>query len=364
MSSIVHGGLPAGMSGKDLIDIVARLRAALGLQPEDVEYLRHMLIRVRREDFAAGRICAVWLSARRVSDLMGYCARKICRIETRLEQSGLIRRSALANGRRYGERDQSNRIISAGGIDLGPLIQRAEQLHAMATAQAQRDEELHELRREAQRLARCLRGAGEEVLEAAREVLPRMRPSELTDPSRLEAVIAAWEAILADLGQTVQPARSDRFDRPITDKEMISETWSAAPERAEPERPAALQTTPAQVWLVAGSALREAIAFYAEAFSPDWRGSGQPCWQAIQHAARDIALQSGVSGADWDAAARLLGADRAALCVAVVSANLGRDDRWSVNEPAPALKGLWRSEWRGGSALRRLVAARLKRPHA
>ena len=364
--AIVHGGLPGGMKPFDLLDIVAALRVRLGLLPEDIEYLRHAMKRLLRDDFAAGRRCVVWTSAARLAAELGFCARKLNRIETRLAQAGLIARTGLGNGKRYGWRDAQKRIVSAGGIDLGPLVLRAEELQRHQQQHAARTERLLELQKQATNLARDLRGAGEIARQAAGRVFPRMRPSEVSCPDRLAQIVAAWTAILEDLGQTEPTAPSAEPVRPNTEENNITETCSgpqagSPPAPHRPTAPPPVKTTAAQIWQIAPDPLREGIALYAEAFTPGWCRGRDPGWQAVIMAARDLALQHRVSGADWDRATRVLGAQRAATCVVVALANVEATGRWQVRDVAGTLVGLWRSARGETDLLGRMVAQLVQR---
>ncbi|MCE8441852.1 helix-turn-helix domain-containing protein [Rhodovulum sulfidophilum] len=129
-TTLTHSGLPAGVKPFELLDILAKLRTDLGLRDEDLTYLRSLFRLARAEDFLPGRICAVWERVAGLADRMNFQIRRITRIETRLEQRGLILRTGAANGRRFGRRCDDGRIVSAGGVNLAPLIDRASELLA------------------------------------------------------------------------------------------------------------------------------------------------------------------------------------------------------------------------------------------
>ncbi|MEZ5910967.1 MAG: helix-turn-helix domain-containing protein [Paracoccaceae bacterium] len=123
-----HPGLPDGVTPYDLIDVLEKLRSRLGLRDEDIAYLRCAFRLVRAEDFLPGRICAFWERVAGLADRLGVNVRRITRIETRLEGCGLIQRTGATNGRRFGRQAVDGRILSAGGINLAPLIERAGEL--------------------------------------------------------------------------------------------------------------------------------------------------------------------------------------------------------------------------------------------
>ena len=349
MSTILaHSGLPAGMSPFDLLDILQKLRGRLGLRDEDLAYLRCAFRLVRSDDFAPGRICGYWERVAGLSDRLGFNVRRITRIETRLEACGLILRTAAANGKRFGHRAEDGRILSVGGINFAPMIERAREFLAWHRSMAIGAERLREARLHANNLIRHVRSLdAPKALEAAREVFPRLRPSEIQDGERLAAIIDALEAIITEFSiaprQTVEVAPSDSSVRPNTDPKKKIET-------CRPQ--AAVRITPAQLLALAGDDLREAIAIYAEA-----AGEARfPSLSTIVLAARERAQMLGISGMDWDVAREQLGELRTVLCLLVADRNSGRQGRFAVRKPAAAFIGLARKTTRGDAAITALLA--------
>ena len=346
--TLTHSGLPSGVKPFELLDILAKLRTELGLRDEDLAYLRCVFRLTRAEDFLPCRVCAVWERVAGLADRMNFHIRRITRIETRLEERGLVLRTGAANGRRFGRRSEDGRIVSAGGINFAPLIERAPELLARIRRTARAAEELKENRNRLNDLIRRIRGLdAPEALSAAREAFPRLRPSEIRDAARMSALIDALEVILAEFspasGQTVQTAPSDSLVRPDTKRDKKIETC-----RPEPK----VSISPAQVCLLASKEMAEVIQVYAEAADE----GGRPSMRTLALAARERAQMLGISRLEWDAACDRLGELRVLLCLVIADRNGGRNDRFAVRNPAAAFIGLARKTTRGDAAIAALVA--------
>lgn len=60
-ATTTHLGLPGGMQPFALLDLIESLKFELGLIDQGITYLRWVFRHVKRTDFVAGRICAVWM---------------------------------------------------------------------------------------------------------------------------------------------------------------------------------------------------------------------------------------------------------------------------------------------------------------
>lgn len=356
--TFAHSGLPSAVKPFDLPDLVSKLRGLIGLQDDDVAYLRHAIRSVRSDDFLSGRVCAFWTSPGKLADELQVSPRQLNRIETRLEACGLIARTWGANRRRFGWRGDDGTITAAGGINLGPLIDRVDELVGLLRARKADEKRLMELRGRARNLIKAIRALDDEAaLEAARAVFPRLRPAELGDSDRLNQVIDALAAVLEDFtaapGRTPQPAASDIPDRPVTIEEETIRTCTLQTRPAS----APTRTSPTQVLALASQRFRRIIALYL-AGTGDGRGS--PDWRCICLAARDLALQHGVSGGDWRAICDRLGEERAALALTIADRNADRAGRWKVENVAGTLVGLARAEAMGRALLESLVGEAIR----
>lgn len=66
-ATTTHQGLPEGLQPFALLELIESLKAELGLKDQDITYLRWVFRHVKRTDFIAGRICAVWMSVAKLT---------------------------------------------------------------------------------------------------------------------------------------------------------------------------------------------------------------------------------------------------------------------------------------------------------
>ena len=351
-ATYTHQGLPDDVKPFDLPDMLEKLRTRLRLRDEDITYIRYLLRKVRAADFQPGRICAVWEAVATQSADLGFNVRRLTRIASRLETRGLLLRTACKGGRRFGRRGADGRIIVAGGINLGPLVEQAGDLLRLIQHQAQDSERLRNDRERANDVIRAIRGLGAEpALQAARDVFPRLRPSEVNDTDRLAEIIEALEAVFADFsdvsGRTSEVAGSDTSGRPDTNQIKKTKTCTTAKRRNDQP----VRITPAQAALLATRELREIVELYWNAQDQ----GGQLSWGSVLSAARERAQQLGVSGALWQRQCDLLGAHRTALCLIVADRNAERTDDYRVRNVAHAFVGMTRHEARKGRVIDSLL---------
>ena len=347
-----HQGLPSGIRPFDLPDMLEKLRTRLGLRDEDITYIRYLIRRVRAADFQAGKICAIWEAVATQAGELGFNVRRIARIACRLEERGLILRTASIGGRRFGRRGQDGQIVVAAGVNLGPLIERAGDLAQLIQHQARTSERLKDCRQRANDLIRGIRGLGvEQALLAARDVFPRLRPSEINDVDRLSAIIEALEAVLADfsssVGRTLGAAGSDSSGRPDTNHEHKTKTCTAE----KRHRVQKSSSTPEHVALLATSELREIIEFY-------WTAQDQSrklSWASVLAAAQERAHQIGISRAFWQRHCEVLSPCQAALCLVIADRNSQRTDSYQALNAAKAFAGMVRKEAREAGVVEALL---------
>lgn len=357
--TFAHSGLPASVRPFDLVDLLWKLRSILGLQDVHVTYLRHMIRNVRAEDFLRGRICAVWTSPGKLADELQVSPRQLNRIEARLEEVGLILRCWGPNRRRFGVRAEDGRIVVAGGINLGPLVNRVGDLIDLLKVQRTEEKSLREAGDRANSMIKAIRGLDDaDALEAARRIFPRLRPSEVRRVGRLQEIINALAAVLASFtarpGQTPTPTRSDNFDRPSTDQDSNIKTCTAPRPAATPP----VRATPRQVVTLASDRFKEIIDLYEEGLATS--DAHEPNWRSLCMAARELAQMHGISGYDWGQVCDTLGPQRAALALTVIDRNSEREGRWRVENVAGTLMGMVRAEAMGRAVLESLVGEALR----
>ena len=351
---LTHGGLPGEITPFRLKQWLRCARKQLGLSKGAVRYLEFALENCQRDDFLRDRICAIWHSLDRLTRLLGLTKRQIGRIEAELIRAGLVVRTYPSRKGRSG--DRVNGVIKrAAGINLAPLIERAEQIRALAARQMRADDECEELLERIKELFRQIRELDHDgANSAATEILPRRRPGELSDIASMKKVAEALEAVLADFstpsGQPEMSVESDKNVRLITNNQKNNKTRTAQ----KKQRECRLQTSEAQARVLAGQEMAEYIDLYACGGPPDWR--------AIVLAARDRAYELGIPSYEWEKRCVQLGDSRAALCLIVVDRNAKRSSSYKVENAAAAFIGLVRKNERQAAILDGLIGE-LTRTH-
>lgn len=352
-----HRGLPHGLKRFDLLKLLQPLAKQLGLNSNDIRYLQYQFERASPVDFEPGKLCMTWVSVNSIALNLSMNVRAINRIENRLVRLGFIRMSLATNKRRFGERNARKEIAFASGVDLGPLIDKACELQALLEGVQAYAERLEELRGRCRALIGKVRSFGrEDVLAQARQLIPRLRPSEINCTDRIAEIVEALTAIADDFEsmrrRTQVTAASDTNDRPNTKTKTNFKTCSTT---NAVSRPSPLTTSPMQLRLLSSERLRDSIDLYAI-------GAGEPpsrpSWESACLAARDTALSIGIRRVDWDDACRQLGPQLVALAFAVVDRNSERTgSRWHVCNVQGAFINLLRNEVASGQHIQRLWAA-------
>lgn len=352
---LTHSGIPDGIRPLEITDMLQSLRGQLKLRDQDIGYLRFMMKKLRRDDFAPGRICAVWESVTSISDSLGCSPRQINRIEARLQNAGLIRKTTSNKGNRFGRRDANGHIERAAGINFAPLIERLPEVIDYHRAAKIAADQLKTSRRTAADLITEIRSLEvREALEAARAALPRLRPSEVKCLQKLDTIIEALESVLADFSDVssrrIEVAQQVSLVRPYTKTNNKTKTCTTAKTEKSARRD--VRTTPAQVRLLATAEFAEIMAMYLDGLT-----LGEPLsWRVIGAAARDFAQMNGISGADWVNCCHQLGEERASLCLLLADRNAQRLDEYRVRDVASAFIGMVRAEARGKAIVEALLA--------
>ncbi|BBU58429.1 hypothetical protein KU6B_46940 [Mameliella alba] len=344
---LTHNGLPADLTPYRLKLLLQQARIALGLSSGALKYLEFAIDNCQPSDFQQGRICAVWHSLEWLAHFFGLSKRQIGRIETELVDAGLIKRTYPERKSRSGERVDGV-IRRAAGINLAPLIEQAEYIRALVRRQMRAAEEHKRLREHIQGLFRQIRDLeNADADEAANCILPRRRPTELSDIKKMQGVAEALEAVLADFsavgGQPELTVESDENVRLSTNEEKKIKTRIVEKPREEGR----LNTSPAHARLLAGAQLGEYIDLYACGAPPDW--------QAVTRAAHDRAYELGVSRRLWRERCTQIGEARTALCLIVADRNSQRDGPFGRKNAAASFAGMARKEARQIAVLDGLV---------
>jgi replication initiation protein RepC len=143
-------GLPEGVESHG--QLLAALKAAaspLGLSMRLVHALDWLFRFTRPQDWEPGARPIVWPSAALQEEGLGLSESQVKSINRGLIATGLITMKDSPNGKRYGKRDRTGRIVDAYGFDLSPIVTRyAEFVRVAAAAKVER-KQIAELRRRA-----------------------------------------------------------------------------------------------------------------------------------------------------------------------------------------------------------------------
>lgn len=344
---LAHGGLPSDITPYQLKRFLKRARVSLGLSKGAIEYLVFAIDNCQASDFAQGRICAIWHSLERLAQTFGLSKRQVGRIEAELVEAGLILRTYPERKSRSGDRVDGV-IKRAAGINLAPLIEQADYVRSLVSRQMQTDEDHKRLREHLQGLFQQIRELGNpDADEAATLILPRRRPTELTDIAKMQEVAEALEAVLSDFStdcsQPKMSVGSDENVRLNTNNEKKTKT----PMAEKPLKERRLNTSPTHARLLAGPQLAEYIDLYACGGPPDWR--------AVTRGAYDRAYELGVSSRLWRERCVQLGEARTALCLIVADRNSQRAGPFGRSNAAASFTGLARKESQKTAVLDSLI---------
>ena len=350
--STTHGGLPEGVTRWQFFGLIQKARRQLGLSKGAVAYLKVAIGCTQDDDFKAGRICAFWTSVTNIASRAEIDRRQVARIEADLIKRAFLEKSASDYSRRGGSR-KKGAIGHEFGINLAPLINRAAEIQAAAQKAMFEADESERLRAMIRKLFGDIRRLQiERACDAAAEVLPNKRPSTIQSFERLKQVAEALEAVWEDFStEAGRGEKSHQYDisPPLnTDRENRYKTCMAKkPRSSQPKH-----TSPAQFFLLAGISLKETIWQYAQGIEP----GKLPSWRSIEMAARDRAMNVGISAKAWQTQCNLLGVHRAALCLMIADRNSERDGKYKVHNASGAFIRMVQKEAQQGAIVDALLS--------
>ena len=331
---MTHSGLPAGMTRWDLLKMIQTGRSVLGLSKGAAAYLCYIIRSTQDADYEPGRICAYWGS---VTDISGdpevsLDRRQVSRHEGNLDKQNFISKNSSAHSRRTGLR--KNGVIKYEyGINLAPLIERAEEIRAASRKAKYEQHEAKSLRQRIRKLFSDIRRLeNETACDAATKILPNRKPSTVQKFDRLSEITDALEAVFEDFSQDLgvgeMSHQKDISPTRITKEKKNIKTCSAVASNKHHE----MHTTPAMAVLLSGRRVRELIQFYATGVG----GIHRLCWNVIELAARDRAHEHEISEGTWRYLCDQIGSERTALCMIVADRNGERSDKHRVRNVAGA----------------------------
>jgi replication initiation protein RepC len=327
-----HSGLPNGVSRFDLFNAFERVAIAhFRLSRTDVALIQHYVKRTYDQDYQPGKICAVWPMVCSTAEALYLSSRSINEAERRLERLGFLRRDIPENGARSGQR-QDGYIIWASGINLGPLIERYDELIAAAEVLALRQSSINTCKAEIRRLNLAIRSSGNAQQKIrSGEILPGGRTARITSLEQLEAIKSTLGTILKELeskrGARNPSGSSETDGAPIIQANKNHEFCSV--QTALPARE--LRITPRLAIQLATPEFHDTLALF-----------GEPNWHNVIEASSVVATTIGISRGAWKGACHLLGRELAAVCVIIIHRNaaLPKQHPYHAKNPGGCLVGM------------------------
>ena len=280
-----------------MLGLVRAIRPALKLSTVAVNLLIEVILRTQEQDYRAGQICCAWPSVDTLSEDFGKSPCTINRAENDLKQAGLIDRTSMTNGYRFGSREKGDDggILRAAGINLRPLIERFHELCDLRDRIQLERNAIRACRDEIKDTMKSLRLLDAVAGDARiREILPRERPSEVKD---YEELVAVRDALISVRNELVGPVHQPKMaDAPETNgrryikKETISKPCNR--DRGSEAAQADAKVSLGQALVIATREFKEKAELYASA-------SGSLDWAVLASAARETCNELGISQDDW-----------------------------------------------------------------
>ena len=262
-------------------------------------------------------------SVQLLKDKLGIEDRAIRYQIDKLVKRGLVINRCLANGRRHVQRNRAGEIVHIAGIDLSPLLDRAQE---WAERAAQKQDAYT-------RRARLRFQISEKRGALNRAFRTEEMPSNLRKLwSELPADIAslgldALEAIVDKVDELLSANMADRkniagqpevFDRAYTTHQEQSESCNPAmpAEKQSQEAPSRQRPTCGLEHV----SLRQAMMAAPDDWRIEMEQYGRPSWHTLASVAYERAKALGVSPSAWSLAQNAVGANGAAVIVMMADA--------------------------------------------
>jgi replication initiation protein RepC len=169
----------------------------LGLPPQAYKLVAWLVKQTMAQDWEEGSRPICWPSAARQAEFLGLSPSRVKILNRVLFEAGIFIVRDSGTGKRYGRRDQDNRIIEAFGFDLSPLAFRFDEFIRLAAEARSERERMRGLKGRATRARRAIRQIGETLAEL------HARPAEWP---QLEAETASLVASIRRAGRSEELA--------------------------------------------------------------------------------------------------------------------------------------------------------------
>jgi len=334
MSTVLtHAGLEHDYPRRVLRSVWEKAAPKLDISPTAHKYICEIIELTSNQDYKPDSICATFYGVAKLSQKIRMPRRSINRAEAELAETDWIIKTCSKRGRRNGVRDNhgAKQIRWAAGINIGPLIDRFQELQGLAE-----DVEIERLAQQACRdeinaIRRDIIEAGFEA--EAVKAYPRGRPSELTCLAKLNVVLAAlrdvMKTVLGYVSRPICPTGSAKTIRPNT----IQETKIY--DCTEPEILGVSDQIKnlSSFKLIATDAMKDAIEYCGQ-----WNDYLSSVSMACEARCEEI----GIPNKQWRITETKFGIPTAALFVAIIDRNWQRSERdpYRAENPRKCLSGM------------------------
>src|SRR5208282_3801097 len=296
----------------------------LGLPPQAYKLIAWLVKQTQDHDWEEGSRPIAWPSASRQEEFLALSEPRVKTLNRALFEAGIFIMRDSETGKRYGRRDDQGRIIEAYGFDLSPLAYRYDEfIRIAAEAKAER-ERLRSLRKRATRARRAIFQA-EETLKALGPLPSQWRQLALETADLVAAIRRARTS--QDLAVVVQSLESRKEQAEAWVREAIppveiSPEGAPDPESSAPAEPDGEDLEDSVTFrpferveklhpqeLVE---LAPRLACHIPLPFPDWH-------DIVDAAGASLRQELDVSQPLWGEACRILGRQRAAVTLAIVS---------------------------------------------
>jgi replication initiation protein RepC len=339
-------GLPDGITNPhQLLSVLKRGALPLGIPARLLQLIDRLFAATLAQDWESDSRPIVWLSNDRLKEDLGIGMTQLKGAIRRLGRLRLVAMRDSPNGRRYGYRDRSGRIVEAYGFDLSPLAVRYAELLAAAESAAAEREARTALRRRASVARRaayqlletaaeyCVNGAELDGLEAAADRTAAAGRST-RDVADLETLVVSFEERVEAVRNWLQselrkkesdPKRADLRPHiiPTNDPQACeSATVNCSPKPSSAPSGGDLPATARSGTgseaeedpRIAPSELLRLAPRLADAVPVE-----QPTWADIVDGADRLRHVMGISKSLWGRACTTIGRYHAAIAVAIIS---------------------------------------------
>jgi replication initiation protein RepC len=369
-------GLEEGAKRYELLQLAKRVGMAAGFTPRMLHLLEFYMAYTRDCDWEQGSHPIVYQSLTRTAMDLGVSEVQIQKLEARLFEVGAITWKDSANHKRYGTRDEATgRILLAYGVDLAPLALLRPELERKLEEKRLYDEAWRATKRQISELRRQIRSTllewGKQA-SASRETTAdyerdydaiAVQLRSHIDLATMRSLLVRHECLYKGLLKAVVPntgRHEEATQRPdlaektlkgictsqqkevhIHTKNLFKKTSNpsdtgfqeSVAEPAEPNDSTLAETRDhinlRQVLIAASDRFRGHLPLQPRPLN----------WDDVFEAACRLRPKLHISQQSWGEAARLLGRERAALCILITDAGLDRESN-SVKQPSAYFRGM------------------------